>query len=127
MSSKTVRLAVPAEPEFARIVRMTAANLAVCCDMPIDDVEDARMAAEEGFVLACATAQDECEVSFNILEGEVSMTFSLGEEFDESAEDEDDSLDLVEALLGAICDEMEVSEDGSRLTLVKRTGGLYAE
>ena len=28
---KSVRLSVPAEPEFARVVRMTAANLAVMC------------------------------------------------------------------------------------------------
>ncbi len=125
MPSKTVRLTVPAEPEFARIVRMTAANLAVCCDMPIDDVEDARMAAEEGFVYACATVQDDCDISFTIDDGQVSMTFSLGLELKE--EDEDSSLDLVEALLGAICDESQVSDDETQLTLIKRTGGLYAE
>lgn len=125
MPSKTVRLTVPAEPEFARIVRMTAANLAVCCDMPIDDVEDARMAAEEGFVYACATVQNDCDISFTIDDGQVSMTFSLGLELKE--EDEDSSLDLVEALLGAICDESQVSDDETQLTLIKRTGGLYAE
>lgn len=125
MPSKTVRLIVPAEPEFARIVRMTAANLAVCCDMPIDDVEDARMAAEEGFVYACATVQDACDISFTIEQGQVSMTFSLG--LDMKEEDEDSSLDLVEALLGAICDESLVSDDETQLTLIKRTGGFYAE
>lgn len=125
MPSKTVRLTVPAEPQFARIVRMTAANLAVCCDMPIDDVEDARMAAEEGFVYACATVQNDCDISFTIDDGQVSMTFSLGLELKE--EDEDSSLDLVEALLGAICDESQVSDDETQLTLIKRTGGLYAE
>ncbi len=125
MPSKTVRLTVPAEPQFARIVRMTAANLAVCCDMPIDDVEDVRMAAEEGFVYACATVQDDCDISFTIDDGQVSMTFSLGLELKE--EDEDSSLDLVEALLGAICDESQVSDDETQLTLIKRTGGLYAE
>ncbi len=125
MPSKTVRLTVPAEPEFARIVRMTAANLAVCCDMPIDDVEDARMAAEEGFVYACATVQDACDISFTIEQGQVSMTFSLG--LDMKEEDEDSSLDLVEALLGAICDESLVSDDETQLTLIKRTGGFYAE
>ena len=40
---KSVRLSVPAEPEFARVVRMTAANLAVLCDMNVDEVEDLRM------------------------------------------------------------------------------------
>ena len=50
MDQKRVCLTVPAEPGFARIVRMTAASLAVTCDMGVDEVEDARMAAEEGFV-----------------------------------------------------------------------------
>ena len=63
---KSVRLSVPAEPEFARVVRMTAANLAVLCDMNVDDVEDLRMAAEEGFVYSCATRPATCDVSFAI-------------------------------------------------------------
>ena len=47
MDQKRVCLTVPAEPGFARIVRMTAASLAVTCDMGVDEVEDARMAAED--------------------------------------------------------------------------------
>ena len=62
MDQKRVCLTVPAEPGFARIVRMTAASLAVTCDMGVDEVEDARMAAEEGFVYACATGQQECGI-----------------------------------------------------------------
>ena len=60
MDERTVRLSVPAEASFARTVRMMAANLAVVCDMSVDEVEDVRMAAEEGFVLCCATAPDSC-------------------------------------------------------------------
>ena len=69
MDQKRVCLTVPAEPGFARIVRMTAASLAVTCDMGVDEVEDARMAAEEGFVYACATGQQECGVCFAGYEG----------------------------------------------------------
>ena len=50
MQPKTVQLSVPAEPAYARSVRMMAANLAVVAGMVVDDVEDVRMAAEEGFV-----------------------------------------------------------------------------
>ncbi len=56
MAEKSISLSVPAEAEFARVVRMTAANLAVLCDMNVDEVDDLRMAAEEGFVYSCATA-----------------------------------------------------------------------
>ena len=38
MDQKRVCLTVPAEPGFARIVRMTAASLAVTCDMGVDEV-----------------------------------------------------------------------------------------
>ena len=125
MDSKSVRLCVPAEAPFARIVRMTAASLAATCDMGLDDVEDARMAAEEGFVYACATGQQECEISFGISDDAVTMDFSLGEDL--GAADANESLELVEALLAAICDESSISEDGRTLSLVKRTGGAYDE
>ena len=46
MPEQTVRLCVPAQPDYARTVRMMAANLAVLCNMSIDDVEDVRMAAK---------------------------------------------------------------------------------
>ncbi len=125
MDQKTVKLTVPAEPSFARIVRMTAASLAVTCDMGVDDVEDARMAAEEGFVYACATGQDACDITFGVTAEAVTMDFSLGEDL--GAADADESLELVEALLAAICDESSISEDGRTLSLAKRTGGGHDE
>ena len=50
MDSDNVILSVPASAEYARSVRMLAASLAVTDDFSVDDVEDVRMAAEEGFV-----------------------------------------------------------------------------
>ena len=50
-STSIVKLSVPAEARFARAVRMTASNLAVCCDMSVDDVEDVRMAATSSLAL----------------------------------------------------------------------------
>ena len=91
MDQKRVCLTVPAEPGFARIVRMTAASLAVTCDMGVDEVEDARMAAEEGFVYACATGQQECGIVFGISDEAVTMDFSLGEDL--GAADADESLE----------------------------------
>ena len=125
MDQKRVCLTVPAEPGFARIVRMTAASLAVTCDMGVDEVEDARMAAEEGFVYACATGQQECGIVFGISDEAVTMDFSLGEDL--GAADADESLELVEALLAAICYESSISEDGRTLSLTKRTGGAHDE
>ncbi|MCC6097698.1 MAG: ATP-binding protein [Olsenella sp.] len=123
MSESNVSLSIPAEAGYARAVRMMAANLAVMCDMSVDDVEDVRMAAEEGFVYSCATAPKACDVSFSMGDGFFSMDFSLGERDIEDAESTED-LGLVELLLQAVCDECEVA--GGALHLVKRNGGAHA-
>ncbi len=124
MPEQVVRLSVPAEPGFARAVRMMAASLAVTCNMSVDDVEDVRMAAEEGFVYCCATAPTSCEITFSLTSDEVRTTFGLGPN---EATDPDGTLDLAELLLAAVCDEHGVSEDGSHLVLVKRAGAVYGE
>ena len=47
MQKRHVTLNIPPEADFARSVRMLAANLGVVCSFSVDDVEDLRMAAEE--------------------------------------------------------------------------------
>lgn len=124
MQQQTVRLSVPAEAAFARTVRMMAANLAVVCGMSVDDVEDVRMAAEEGFVYCCATDPSACEVSFAFDSQEFRATFGLGAVEPQA---DDDTLDLAELLLDAVCDEHGVTSDGSALQLVKRMAGAHGE
>ncbi|WP_367270383.1 ATP-binding protein [uncultured Olegusella sp.] len=122
-----VRLNVPAEPHYARSVRMLAATLAVSCGMSVDDVEDVRMAAEEGFVYACSTAPQTCGISFELAPNEVTIDFSLG--LNEARPDQDNEAELggdlylVALLLEAVCDEFSLidSDEGSYLHLVKRT------
>jgi serine/threonine-protein kinase RsbW len=103
---------------------MMAANLAVVCNMSVDDVEDVRMAAEEGFVYSCATAPESCDVTFELSEAQVRASFSLGAE---PVDPSDDALGLAELLLSAVCDEHGLSDDGSTLVLVKRAGQAYGE
>lgn len=122
MDEKNVQLTTPAEASFARSVRMTAATLAVCCGMSVDDVEDVRMIAEEGFVYTCATEPDEVRVSFSLSEGSMSMDFVLG-----AAEPEGESIELTHVLLAAVCDEFSVLDDGATLRLVKRADGAHDE
>lgn len=122
-SCSTTLLTVPATPDYARVVRMCAASLATVADLTVDAVEDARMAAEEGFVYACATAQETVDVSFTLGGGDFTIDFSLGDDA-EAAEDE--SLDLVEALLDAVCEDFGVTDEGT-LSLVLRAGGAHGD
>ncbi|MBM6676891.1 ATP-binding protein [Olsenella uli] len=119
MDEKHVLLRVPAQASFARSVRMTASALAVAAGIEsIEDVEDVKMIADEGFVYACATGPEDVEVAFTLGAGRMGMDFSLG-----GARPTDDSVELVRVLLLALCDEFDLSEDGATLHLVRATGG----
>ncbi|WP_307740178.1 ATP-binding protein [uncultured Parolsenella sp.] len=116
--AKPVRLSVPAEPAYARSVRMLAANLAVLAGMSVEDVEDVRMAAEEGFVWSCATKPETCDVTLYAADGLVSIEFSLG-----AAElDEDDQASAYAGLiLAAVCDDFDCDRAAGVLRLRKGT------
>lgn len=123
MQESKVDLCVPAEPAYARSVRMMAANLAVVCGMSVDDVEDVRMAAEEGFVYACGTRPVACDVTFSLADGSMDVSFSLGT----SGVDADDvegreAVHYAELLLSAVCDDYEIDDAAHVLTLSKCTG-----
>ncbi len=119
METRHVLLRVPADPTFARAVRMSASALAVTAGVEsVEDVEDVKMIADEGFVYACATGPEVVEVDFSLGQGSVGMDFSLG-----TTDPDDESVDLVRVLLSALCDEFAFSEDGARLRLVRATGG----
>lgn len=118
MQKRQVTLNVPPEADFARSVRMLAANLGVVCSFSVDDVEDLRMAAEEGFVYACATKPETCAVTFGLDDGAVEITYSLGDA--DASEDED--IAYANLLLAALCDEYDVDTDKHELYLMKHVG-----
>lgn len=115
MGSQTIRLSVPAEPTYARSVRMMAANLAVVSGMSVDAVEDVRMAAEEGFVYSCATGGASCDIVFEVSAASIAIDFSLG-----TAEPSQDDTGYATLLLGAVCDEFDVDPSAAVLHLLMR-------
>jgi len=120
---QTVKLSVPTEADFARSVRMMAANLAVVAGFSVDDVEDVRMAAEEGFVYSCATGPESCEISFSLDDDAFVMDFILG---DAEPSEEAPDVAYAELLLSSLCDEFFISDKAACLHLVKRTGAASA-
>ena len=95
-SMTTVRLTVAADPHLARLVRMTAANVAMLSSMSVERVEDMRMAAEEAFVFSCGLCPG----------ADVGMVFELGDaSFEDAAGSE--SAVYADLILGAVCDEYE--------------------
>lgn len=126
---QTIRLSVPAEADYARAVRMVASSLAVVCEMSVEDVEDIRMAAEEAFVVSCATRPASCDITFRLDGQRLSMDISLGDEDPAAGADADavQALDLAELLLEAVCDECDYTEDGQALHIAKGLAARHAD
>ncbi|MDO4437072.1 MAG: ATP-binding protein [Coriobacteriaceae bacterium] len=119
MSSAThISLTVSCEPHLARIVRMTAANVAALSSMSVDRVEDIRMAAEEAFIYACATAPaEQLVIDFDADEVHVAMQFKLGVDAFAQPSDEDPTAAYADLILGSVCDSYEKLEAPARLAL----------
>lgn len=120
MAESIVRLAVPAQPSYARTVRMLVANLAVLCDMTIDEVEDVRVIAGEAFAYVCATSPEVCEMTFGVDEDGLNMSFTLGEVVPEDDEEAREWVELTKLLLVATSDSFEV--EGSVMRVNKLAG-----
>lgn len=125
---ETTVLEVPARARYARVVRMTAANLAAIAGLDVDAVDDVRMAAEEAFVYACATGVgDVLHIEFGISSQGLSLEFSLGDT--PVVEDQNEPALVYSALiLEAMCDECSISDaPQSRMRLFKGVGGFDVE
>ena len=112
-----IRLSVAADPQLARLVRMTAANVATLCAMSVDRVEDVRMAAEEAFIFACAARPGgEVAFDFDVDPARVALAVELdGPQPD--AEPGDESALYADLILGAVCDAYEKRPEPAALLL----------
>lgn len=111
-----VSLRLEAKPALARLVRMTAANVAVLSSMSVDRVEDLRMAAEEAFVFACSCIPGQMvTVDFDADDQHVGMTFDMGSA--PISESDDSACAYVDLILASVCDSYEKLSEPSRLVL----------
>lgn len=124
MSADRVVLSVPAKGEYARTVRMTAAELAARLGMTFDDVDDVRIAAEEAFVFASERGDGDGEVKFTFeLMGD-ALQVSVGPLPGGCADTRDDEArsEYATFILESVCDEFEIAESDEECSvrLVKR-------
>lgn len=104
-NDQLIELNVSCDPALARLVRMTAANVAALGKMSVERVEDIRMAAEEAFVYCCsATGDGTVNVAFSVSEEQVGMKFSVGGASALPTEDDDPTAAYNDLILGAVCD-----------------------
>ncbi len=112
-----ITLAVTADPRYARLVRMTAANVAMLSQMSVDRVEDVRMAAEEAFIYACSVVPDTAlSISFEVDESHVSLSLaSAVDEFPSAADGEPAA--YADLILSAVCDAYDKATSPAALNL----------
>ena len=109
----SVSLRLEATPALARLVRMTAANIAVLSSMSVDRVEDLRMAA---FVLACSCIPGQMvTVDFDADDQHVGMTFDMGDA--PIVEGDDSASTYADLILTSVCDSYEKLSNPTRLVL----------
>ena len=114
---ETITLTVTADPRFARLVRMTASNVAMLSSMSVDRVEDVRMAAEEAFIYACsAQPAGPLEVVFTVDDEHVALAFTLTcASF--SASGDDETAAYADLILAAVADRYEKTEGPATIHL----------
>jgi serine/threonine-protein kinase RsbW len=122
--TENVALTVPARGEYARTVRLAAAELAVRCGMNVDEVDDVRLAVEEAFVFGCGReGVGELTFAFMLEPGSIEMLVGpLGNSCPASIDGEAEER-YARFILEAVCDSYElVEKDGACFVrLVKRT------
>lgn len=119
MSKDQVTLTVPARGEYARTVRMTAAELATRMEMTFDEVEDVRMAVEEAFVYACESVEESAVVTFvfTLQDGELSAEVGPLTACGSDDADHRFAESYAELILKSLCDDFSIEHEGSTCTL----------
>ena len=118
MQQDSIRLTVPTRGEYARTVRMTAAQLASRLGMSYDEVDDVRIAAEEAFVYACGCASEADEVTFTFTIGGEGLDVAVGPlPGCCSAVAVPHSDGYAEFILRAVCDELTIAHETGRCML----------
>ncbi len=123
MSVDSISLSLPTHTIYAPAVRMTAASIAAVNQLSVEEVEDIKMAAEEGFILSCLSGAEKCDITFEIEPSALVMRFSLGddniEEFEEFV--------YADMLLESLCQEYTRDENSINVKIVKLQDVMYGD
>lgn len=126
MASDRITLTVPARGEYAKTVRLTAAELASRLGMSYDEVDDVRIAAEEAFVYASGCVGEDEDVTFRFTAGPDVLEIEVGPmPGHRGGDDPDVSEGYAEFILRSVCDEFDISHstEGCTLRLCRRAAG----
>lgn len=121
-STGTVRLSVPAQPEFVSVARLTLAGVASRLSFDVDQVEDIRLAVAEAMTLllraGAGNAMVELEASWSPAQLDITLTRDAAAN-PAPAADEDDDASISLVLMEALMDSATVTEPGEGQSAVR--------
>jgi hypothetical protein len=112
----TIRLDIPALPSFARLARLTAAQLARRHGFTYREVEDLRLAVDEAMValLAPESSGATLEIRYTIRDESIEIDFTG------LAAATDDQADRFDTMVADLVDERSLDRTGHNIRLLKR-------
>jgi serine/threonine-protein kinase RsbW len=121
-----VRLSVPAESRYVRLVRLAAAGVATDAGFDVDDVEDLRVAVNELYTLMVDDAEDSSasvELTYTQVDGAVTVVGVRRVDGEITAPDGPEDLAL--EILRVVVDEHSFEVEGGerRFSVTKRVSG----
>lgn len=129
MASDRITLTVPARGEYAKTVRMTAAELASRIGMSFDEVDDVRIGTEEAFVYASERLGESAEVTFVFTVSADALQVEVGPMPAPDTGETGASEGYAEFILRSVCDEFEIghASEGCTLRLCRRAAAPAGE
>ena len=115
-----IRLALPAEPEYGRLARITASGLALRMGFTFPEIEDLRLAVDETIILLLRPEgrSGEIVITFTVEPGRLSLDAVSTAGADQAWLDQG-ALGRFEAIVGDTVDQFDVDERGHHVHLVK--------
>ena len=119
--STVIRLAIPAAPEYLRLARLAAADVASRAGFSFEDIEDLRIGVDElcHLLMTPGAEEDHVQLTFTLESEAVSVEGEGPPGADRATVIQSD---LSRTIVTAVVDEHEVSRDGEvlRFRLLKR-------
>lgn len=118
-----IQLELPASPEYGRVARIAAANLALRRGFSLDEIDDLRLVMDEAAVMLLGPGLDaqRLDIAFSVFDNTVSVDARL-----QAPDDISLPIDRVERfaeLVGELIDEFSIDRASRRLTLSKTRVG----
>jgi serine/threonine-protein kinase RsbW len=116
-----IRLALPAEPEYGRLARITASSLALRMGFTFPEIEDLRLAVDETIILLLRPEgrSGEIAITFTVEPGRLTIDALSSAGANQPWLDQG-ALGRFEAIVGDTVDRFDVDEHGHHVHLVKR-------